>query len=286
MRFFLICFLDTFLYLFHVLYTDMRITIDIKKSVEQNAATYFEKAKLARKKMEGAKKALVVFHRNLDAELKRKEEQIGKIRSDQEKRDAKVKRKEEWFEKFRWFFSSEGFLVIGGRDATTNEIIIKKHTDKSDVVFHTDMAGSPFFVVKTAGKQPGVATLQEVANATLCFSRAWKLGLISTPTFWVTPEQVSKEANTGEFVPKGAFIIRGKTNYISPMPDCAIGMRDDGRIMCAALQAVKAHCKKFLVLVQGKEKPSDAAKIIKKKLGGELDEIIKALPSGSVGFKD
>jgi predicted ribosome quality control (RQC) complex YloA/Tae2 family protein len=263
----------------------MKIVLDIKKSVEQNAQTYFEKAKQSRKKMAGAKKALEHFRKNLEEERKKKEESIGKIKSDQALRDAKVKRKEEWYEKFRWFLSSEGFLVIGGRDATTNEIIIKKHTDKTDIVFHTDMAGSPFFVIKKGGKEPGKATLQEVANATLCFSRAWKMGLITTPTFWVNPDQVSKEANTGEYVAKGAFIIRGKTNYMNPMPDCAVGVLDDARIMCAPLSAVKAHCKKYLVLVQGKEKPSDIAKVVKKKLGGELDEIIKSIPSGGMEIK-
>jgi predicted ribosome quality control (RQC) complex YloA/Tae2 family protein len=264
----------------------MKIVIDTKKSVEQNAEVYFQQAKVARKKLEGAKKALSISLRKLEEENRRKEDALGKLKTEQEKRDL-PKRKSEWYEKFRWFLSSEDFLIIGGRDATTNEVVIKKHTDKTDIVFHTDMAGSPFFVVKTEGKEPGKATLQEVADATLCFSRAWKLGLISTPTFWVKPDQVTKEANSGEYVPKGAFIIRGKTNYISTKPDCAVGILDDGRIMCAPTAAVKKHCKKYLVLVQGKNRPSEMAKIIKKKLGsGELDEIIKMMPSGDLALKD
>jgi hypothetical protein len=148
------------------------------------------------------------------------------------------------------------------------------------------MAGSPFFIIKTEGKEPGEASLQEVANATLCFSRAWKLGLITTPTFWVRPEQVSKEANPGEYMPKGAFMIRGKTNYINTSPDCAIGMLEDGRMMCAPVSAIKKHCKKYIILVQGDKKPSEVAKLVKKKLGGELDDIIKLLPSGTMKVKD
>ncbi|MFH1064370.1 MAG: NFACT RNA binding domain-containing protein [Candidatus Woesearchaeota archaeon] len=263
----------------------MKIIINPKLSVEQNAAEYFEKAKLARKKMEGAKKALVISLQKLEAEEKSKTQALDKIHQDKERRDSIIHRKLEWFEKFRWFYSSEGFLVIGGRDSTTNEIIIKKHTDKNDIVFHTDMAGSPFFVIKAENKEPGETTLQEVADATLCFSRAWKLGLMTTPTFWVHPDQVSKQANSGEYVSKGAFIIRGKSNYITPMPNCAIGMMDDGKLMCASIAAVKKHCKKYLILAQGNEKPSDIARIIKKKLGGDIDEIIRIIPSGNMEIK-
>lgn len=31
------------------------------------------------------------------------------------------------FEKFRWFISSENYLVIGGRDQQQNELIVKRH---------------------------------------------------------------------------------------------------------------------------------------------------------------
>ena len=149
-------------------------------------------------------------------------------------------------------------------------------------MFHTDMAGSPFFVIKTEGRTPAESTLQEVADATLCFSRAWKLGLMTTPTFYVNPDQVTKEANPGEHLPKGAFMIRGKTNYITPTPNCAIGIREDDRIMCGPVSAVKKSCIKLIIIKQGDKKPSDIAKRVKKELGGELDEIIRALPSGNM----
>ena len=123
----------------------MKIILKLNKTVQENAAIYFEKSKKAKKKLDGALEAIERSKKNLEKEKK-------KYAQKKEKEDAKpVKRevKKHWYDKFRWFVSSEGFLVIGGRDATTNEIVIKKHTDKEDVVFHTDMSGSPFFVVKS-----------------------------------------------------------------------------------------------------------------------------------------
>ncbi|MBW2964047.1 DUF814 domain-containing protein [Candidatus Woesearchaeota archaeon] len=264
----------------------MKITINPKLSVEQNAEEYFEKAKQARKKLEGAKKALAISLKKREAEQQSRDEKLEKIKAQHKAQAEKVERKAEWYEKFRWFFSSEGFLVIGGRDATTNEIVVKKHTEKHDIVFHTDMSGSPFFVVKTEGKEPGEQTLHEAADATLCFSKAWKMGLGTTATFWVRPEQVTKEANPGEYLPKGAFMIRGRTNYLTPTPNCAIGVMDDGRLMCGPKEAVRKNCKKAVTIIQGDRKPSDLAKEIRKKLGGDIDGIMKVLPAGGCAIKE
>ncbi|MBI1969114.1 DUF814 domain-containing protein [Candidatus Woesearchaeota archaeon] len=257
----------------------MKIVLDMRKTLQQNAALYFEQAKKAKKKLAGAVAMLEKAKRDREQEQQKIQHQQEKAA---EKQEA-VKRKMQWYEKFRWFKSSEGFLVIGGRDATTNEIVIKKHTEKHDVVFHTDMAGSPFFVVKknsNSGKEIGAATIQEVANATCTFSRAWKLGLTSIEVFWVKPEQVSKTTEAGEYMPKGAFMIRGKTNYISVEMDCAIGITAEGEIMAGPLAAVQQHCTKLLKVLQGHEKASDLAKRIRKQVGGELDEIIRVLPAG------
>ncbi len=250
----------------------MKVTLDLKKSLEENASIYFDKAKKMKKKVLGVEETLKKIQKRLDREER-------KIEAD--KPEEKVVRKKQWFEKFRWFRSSEGFLVIGGRDATSNEIVIKKHAERGDIVFHTDMAGSPFFVVKAEGKKVGEATISEVANATCSFSRAWKLGLGTSDVFYVDPEQVTKEAQSGEYLQKGAFMIKGKTNYVDNKIDVAIGDLD-GAIMAGPKAAVTAHCKEMLVILQGDDKPSSIAKKVKKKVGGELDEIIRALPSGGM----
>jgi predicted ribosome quality control (RQC) complex YloA/Tae2 family protein len=86
--------------------------------------------------------------------------------------------------------------VIGGRDATSNEIVIKKHTIASDLVFHTDMAGSPFFVLKSSTdntKGLDQQSIKEAADATCSFSRAWKMGLSTQSVFYVNPEQKSSK---------------------------------------------------------------------------------------------
>src|SRR3989344_2851034 len=121
-----------------------RLVLDLTKSIDGNSAAYFERAKKVKKKIEGAERALSGNLKRLK-ELEAKKE---KITIEKSKIEKFKERKREWYEKFRWFVSSEGFLAVGGRDATSNEIVVKKHTEANDLVFHTDMAGSPFFVVK------------------------------------------------------------------------------------------------------------------------------------------
>ena len=266
----------------------MQLELDLTKTVEQNAEVYFERAKKARKKINGTETAIAHARKRLEQLEKDKKEKILREEEKKAKEEEKRSIKHEWYEKFRWFFSSEGFLVVGGRDATSNEIMIKKHTDKDDIVFHTDMAGSPFFVVKQdskPGEKPTEKTLQEAGDTTCIYSRAWKLGMGTTDVFWVKPEQVSKTAQSGEYLSRGAFMIRGKTNYVRSRMNLAIGMLDDGRIMGGSLNAVKSHCKKYVEIVQGKEKASATAKSIRQKIGGDLDEIIKVIPAGGAKVK-
>lgn len=256
-----------------------KLALDMLKSIDENAAVYFEKAKKAKRKIEGAEKALAENLRKLN-EIGAKKEKAILEKSRQEKPGE---RKQEWYEKFRWFTSSEGFLVIGGRDATSNEIVVKKHTEPNDLVFHTDMAGSPFFVVKAGIRTIGDKTKEEAADATCTFSRAWKLGLQTSSVFYVSPEQVSKKTKAGEYMGKGAFMIYGRTNYISNKINLAVGINLNNQIMAGPLDAVKKNCEKYVALIQGSEKSSSVAKYIQHKLGSSIDGIIRALPSG--GFK-
>lgn len=256
----------------------VRLVLDLKKSIEENASDYFEKAKKMKKKIKGAEEALQQSIRKLKG-LEAKKEKLA-----EEEKDNKVpERKKEWYEKFRWFKSSDGFLVIGGRDATSNEIVIKKHTDADDLVLHTDMAGSPFFVIKSDSKKIPDSTIEEAADATCTFSKVWKLGLQSTDVFYVNPDQVSKKTRAGEYMGKGAFMIYGKTNYMDNKINLAIGVTKDKAIMSGPLEAIKKHCEKYIILKQGNEKVSSIAKKINYKLDKnlELDDIIRALPTGN-----
>lgn len=258
----------------------MEIELDLQKSVEQNAAVYFELSKKAKKKLEGARKALLDSKRKL-AQLQQEEASF------QEKaliQNSKIARKREWYEKFHWFFSSEGFLCIGGKDATTNELIIKKNMEKEDLVFHTDMSGSPFFIIKN-GQTAGEATRQETAQATAVHSRAWKLNHTTADVFYVLPEQVSKEAQSGEYITKGSFMIYGKKNYLNPKMEYAIGLAED-KIIAGPISAVTAKTTNYVTVIPGRDSKGELSKKVRAKLkGGELDDIMNFLPAGGGEIK-
>lgn len=287
----------------------MKIDISITKSVEENAERYFNEAKKARKKMLGVKQTLAEFRKKKDStkeELEHEDFVSGIKRVDDTQKF--------WFEKFRWVISSEGFLIIGGKDATTNELVIKKHTEKNDIVLHTDMAGSPFVVIKKNKREvetifgiglgqtdfpaePTNQTLVEAASFVLDYAKAWKLGMTTAAVFHVKPEQVTKEAQAGEFLPKGAFMIRGKTNYIDASIDFTLGLitttdaEERVLVLAGPRSAVAKHCEQLIAVEQGKEKTSAVAKHVrsffvkKQQINVSLDALIRVLPAGGCQIK-
>lgn len=234
---------------------------------------YFEKAKQMKRKIQGAKDALEKTRKQLD--------RLQKEFTDEKKESArKAPVKREWYEKFRWFFTSDDFLVILGRDATTNEIIIKKHTNADDLVLHTDMAGSPFAVIKSEGRQISKEAIEETAIATASYSRAWRLGLSTLDVFYVSPEQVTKKARPGEYLQKGSFMVYGKTSYLHPTLGVAVGVDNNGKVIGGPVNAVKKRAKDFAAIVQGTELPSEIAKKLHKRFNADTDEILRFLPAG------
>lgn len=257
----------------------MQITLNFTKTIHENAGIYFDKAKKAKKKLEGAKKALEISKQKMQAALHEQYKVEQKVEA--HKTAVQNIQKKEWYEKFHWFYSSDDFLVIGGRDAITNELVIKKHTAPKDLVFHTDLQGSPFFVIKTEGKEPTEHAITETATATALYSRAWKLGFVNVKVGWILPEQVTKTAKAGEYVERGAFVITGKMHYVDHDMRFAIGVKE-GRIIAGPYTAVKAHADHFVEIVQGEQKPSDLAKTLRAQFkAGTIDEIIRMLPVGN-----
>ncbi|HEY7734984.1 MAG TPA: ribosome rescue protein RqcH [Nitrososphaera sp.] len=232
--------------------------------------------------------------------------QIAKLRSQTAAIHKKVIVKEqtskEWYERYRWFVTTDGLLAIGGRDASSNSALIRKHLTEHDIVFHAEVHGSPFFVVKNAAAsaQAGEidSSLNQVAQATVAFSRAWKDGLSSADAYWVLPEQVKKGAPTGQFLPKGSFVIEGKRNYLKGIEiRLAIGIaqiNNKETLVCGPEESTKKLSLFYAVLLQGGMDPMTAAKKAKAELVRaaadsdlaesikriSLDDFVRVLPTG------
>ncbi len=245
---------------------DLVFPLQIKHSVQANAAEYYERMKKAERKLEGAEKALRETRREIEELKKKWAEKIVETQAETSPKQVK----KDWYEKFRWFMSSDGFLVIGGRDATTNEILIKKHLEPHDIVFHADIVGAPFVIVRTEGKSPTAQVVHEAAQFAASYSRAWREMLSYVDVYWVHPDQISKSAPAGQYVGKGAFIIRGTKNYVRKNPlRVAIGVqkRDDQfQAIGGPPDAIRRHTDLYVEIVPGDEPSARLAKRLRHSL--------------------
>lgn len=267
---------------------EISIGLDCKKSINDNAEVYYEKAKKAKRKIKGAEIAIEITKKQLAEMETKKEKAMLNIMVPQKR----VKKNFKWYEKLRWFLSSDGTLVVCGRDANTNETVVKKYLDSNDIYLHADIHGAPSVAVKLGGKEADENLLKESAIFAASFSSAWSKSYGLQDVYWVTPDQVSKTPNPGEYVKKGAFIVRGHRNYIrSAKLELAIGLVEydgDKRVMVGPIDSMKAHTNKFVRIKPGYTKKEAMAKQILAKINEDdrltLDDIVRILPSGKCDF--
>lgn len=169
------------------------IELDFEASLFSNASRLFQKSKRMEEKIRKTGDSL--------------EDVLKRIAP--KKETKKISRTLYWFEKFNFFFSSDSVLVIGGKNAQQNEIVVKRHLEPTDLYFHGDVAGCSSIVVKGATER----TIAETASMALCMSRSWDTNVVS-PVWYVSGDQVSKTAPSGEYLTKGSFMVRGKKNYV------------------------------------------------------------------------
>ena len=265
------------------------LNIDPKLTIPENAENYYEKAKKAKRKTKGAQIAIENTKKQLE-KIKAKKDVAMENISTPKKR---VKKNLKWYEKLRWFLSSDGHLVIGGRDANSNESVVKKYLEPNDIYLHADIHGASSTAIKLNGDEVNDNLLKESGEFAASFSSAWSMGFTSQDVFWVHPDQVSKTPEAGEFLAKGSFVIRGHRNYIrGARVKLAIGIVDyEGkRIMAGPIEALEAHCENFVVLKPGFTKKEAIAKKIIHKINEDdlltLDDIIRVLPSGKCDIDD
>jgi len=270
---------------------DQKIQINPESPLQSIASVLFNEAK----RQSGAIKSIEQIK---EKTLKKLEKIQNKTESEKKEVIVSDIRKKNWYERYRWFFTSDGLLAVGGRDAASNSAVVRKQLGKNDRIFHGEIHGSPFFILKDAQNAP-VSSMSEVAHATACFSRAWREGMHGLKTYWVNPEQVKKSAPSGQFLPKGSFTIEGKRNFIGvPSLKLAVGIisqEGDYLLTCGPPESIKNNSVCYAIIEpHGSEMVETAKKIkieftklveeIAKQIG--IDDFVRVLPSGQSQIKE
>lgn len=255
--------------------------LDVRGTVESSAEKCYEGAKRARKKLEGVLKAL----EEARVELQKAERESEKSHQAAPVDDLARPTKRFWFERYRWFISSEGAIVLGGKDARSNDTLVKKHLEAGDRYAHADVHGAPSVIVKM---REGVTekTLLEACEYAVATSRAWNAKIGSAAGYWVLPEQVSKTPQSGEYLAKGAFVIRGKRNYSNKI-ELKLGIGEiefegSRKVMCGPESAVKTHSKKYIIMKPGDMDKDEIAKRLASALRVPIEEVQSVMPPGPV----
>lgn len=196
---------------------DKRLAVDIDLALSpwSNARQYYEQKRSAavkeQKTLQSSEKALKSTEKKISADLKKGLKQ--------EKEVMRPQRKAMWFEKFVFFISSEGYLVLAGKDAQQNEILYKMYLKKGDIYVQADLQGAASVFIKN---KPGMSespippsTLSQAGTLAVATSSAWDSKAVMS-AWWVTATQVSKTAPTGEILPTGSFVIQGHKNFLPP----------------------------------------------------------------------
>jgi predicted ribosome quality control (RQC) complex YloA/Tae2 family protein len=193
-------------------YFDINLTFDLNFSLFENLGNYYKNIKNNNYKLERTKYGKENIIK--DYENKSFTKQINNIR-----KENIIIKTDYWFQKFHWAFSNNKFLIIAGKNADQNEEIVKKYLEPNDIYLHAEIGGMPSTIIKNLRKYENdtnlfIKVLEDANHLAILKSRCWN-DKYAGRCYWVYPEQVSQTTESGEYISKGSFIIRGKRNSLS-----------------------------------------------------------------------
>lgn len=195
-----------------------------------------------------------------------------------------------WYERYYWFFSSNGFLVFAGKNLRNNKTIFKRYCKPEDLVLSSEAANSPFVIVQTRKINPVPAeTIYEAAEFVVNYSDIWKNKIENFPVFYVKPEQVSVNENVQ---------ISGEKKFLEKIkPRLSVGILQEkvwnAKLIFGPPTAVKKQTPYMTTVIPGEFPAENLSQEIKKLLlqkvppeiynqTAEIDskEIAKIIPFG------
>jgi len=255
----------------------MRVIIDFERSAQDNANTYYQKAKKLKRKSIGAEKAI----KDLESRYEKLDKEIIIAA-----KKVIEKREQKWYEKFHWFYTSDEFLVIGGRDAHQNEFINSKHFNDGDLFFHADIHGAST-VILIDGINSEENSKEEAAQFAGCYSSAWDNMLKMINVYSLKRSQISKSTDKGS-LGTGSFLMTGEREWYKNTKLELVTFVKDKMLNIIPLSTFNRinYKDRHVFITQGNTKKSDSAKKISKFLEfDDLDILNRQLPPGTFSLK-
>ncbi|ACV13089.1 Fibronectin-binding A domain protein [Halorhabdus utahensis DSM 12940] len=278
---------------------DHHIELDADTGVEKNADRLYQEAKRIEGKKAGAEEAIANTREQLEAVKQRREaweasdgddggDGSGETHEDDQedvdwltRESIPIRTSEEWYERFRWFTTSDGFLVIGGRNADQNEELVKKYLDRGDLFFHTQAHGAPATILKATGPSEAPpddisipeSSREEAAQFAISYSTLWKEGKYAGDVYCVGPDQVTKTPESGEYLEKGSFAIRGDRTYYDDTPvGVAVGItcEPETRVIGGPPSAIDGQAETTIEVEPGRYAQNDIAKRLYREFKGRF----------------
>ena len=264
------------------------IPVVVADGVEKNADRLYKEAKRIEEKRSGALEAIENTREELDELLERRDawerEEAGDDepveesvdRSDRDwlaDRSIPIRENEPWYDRFRWFHTSDEFLVIGGRNADQNEELVRKYLEPGDRVFHTQAHGGPVTVLKATDPSESAvpemefpaSSIEEAAQFAVSYASVWKDGRFAGDVYEVAADQVTKTPESGEYLEKGGFAIRGDRTYHRDTPvGVAVGIQCEPwtRVIGGPQSAIEDSAVTTIAVEPGRYAQADVAKRI------------------------
>ncbi|WP_247002099.1 ribosome rescue protein RqcH [Halosolutus gelatinilyticus] len=264
-----------------------RIDLFARDGVEQNADRLYNEAKRIEEKKEGALAAIEDTREDLEGAKRRKEQweaedAAADADDDEDESDDRdwlsmpsvpIRENEPWYDRFRWFHTSDGYLVIGGRNADQNEELVKKYLEPGDKVLHTQAHGGPVTVLKATDPSEASShdielpesSVEEAAQFAVSYASVWKDGRYAGDVYAVDSDQVSKTPESGEYLEKGGFAVRGDRTYYDDTPvGVTVGIQCEPwtRVIGGPPSAIEGQAETTIAVEPGRYAQADTAKRI------------------------
>lgn len=182
------------------------------------------------------------------------------------------------YQKYRWFITHSGKLVVGGKSAVQNDMLLEHVLASKQTyrIMHTVEPGSPFMVLCAPEETITPEDSTEMAIVTACFSKAWKQGKSSAQVHSFSSTQIHK----GKGMKPGTWGVYGKVR------ECIVPLKLTFAFQRGILRAIppRVHARKKQLIITPGSLPKDE---LLPKLDLELDKplsqeaILQSLPAGN-----